>query len=272
MEPCSGLKGTVSIDTWVFLKFIPKNSGLSFQAVKNVVVFHQIFPSLSLMPDLYKIQSSILILRLNTSTFDHVVVLRKSNHNAQSVELGTTGFERLSSILVREFMPGIKRRQFYTLKRQQNFKLIKPIKFIFYCLIRVAIVKCWLYHNFSKTSGHQPLSARRQRGEDDQSPAECPPRCRWCRLGRWYKYNRYDQGGSSTQLEKVKNEKTKTWQEMKLSTALIASVAAIDVKTLMNQNDDDRKVPDRHPLQRLWRLYQFSEEIIQVRIIFKIQN
>ena len=59
---------------------------------------------------------------------------------------------------------------------------------------------------------------------------------------------------------------------MKLSTALIASVAAIDVKTLMNQNDDDRKVPDRHPLQRLWRLYQFSEEIIQVRIIFKIQN
>ena len=59
---------------------------------------------------------------------------------------------------------------------------------------------------------------------------------------------------------------------MKLSTALIASVAAIDVKTLMNQNDDDRKVPDRHPLQRLWRLYQFSEEIIQVRINFKIQN
>jgi len=50
---------------------------------------------------------------------------------------------------------------------------------------------------------------------------------------------------------------------MKLSTALIASVAAIDVKTLVNQNDDDRKVPHRHPLQRLWRLYQFSEEIIQ---------
>lgn len=50
---------------------------------------------------------------------------------------------------------------------------------------------------------------------------------------------------------------------MKLSTAVIASVAAIDVKTLMNQNDDDRKVPHRHPLQRLWRLYQFSEEIIQ---------
>ena len=54
---------------------------------------------------------------------------------------------------------------------------------------------------------------------------------------------------------------------MKLSTALIASVAAIDVKTLVNQNDDDRKVPHRHPLQRLWRLYQFSEEIIQVRIL-----
>lgn len=53
---------------------------------------------------------------------------------------------------------------------------------------------------------------------------------------------------------------------MKLSTGLIASVAAIDVKTLMNQNDDDRKVPSRHPLQRLWRLYQFSEEIIQTHI------
>ena len=53
---------------------------------------------------------------------------------------------------------------------------------------------------------------------------------------------------------------------MKLSTALIVSVAAVDVKTLINQKDDDRKVPDRHPLQRLWRLYQFSEEIIQVRV------
>lgn len=50
---------------------------------------------------------------------------------------------------------------------------------------------------------------------------------------------------------------------MKLSTALIATAAAIDVKTLVSQNDDDRKVPHRHPLQRLWRLYQFSEEIIQ---------
>jgi len=50
---------------------------------------------------------------------------------------------------------------------------------------------------------------------------------------------------------------------MKLSSVLIASIAAADVKTLVNQNDDDRKVPHRHPLQRLWRLYQFSEEIIQ---------
>ena len=54
---------------------------------------------------------------------------------------------------------------------------------------------------------------------------------------------------------------------MKLSTALIATAAAIDVKTLVNQSDDDRKVPHRHPLQRLWRLYQFSEEIIQVRLL-----
>ena len=53
---------------------------------------------------------------------------------------------------------------------------------------------------------------------------------------------------------------------MKLSTALIASVAAIDVKTLVNQNEDDKKVPHRHPLQRLWRLYQFSEEFIMVRL------
>ena len=51
---------------------------------------------------------------------------------------------------------------------------------------------------------------------------------------------------------------------MKLSVSLISAVAAIDVKTLVDQSDDDRKVPHRHPLQRLWRLYQFSEEIIQV--------
>ena len=54
---------------------------------------------------------------------------------------------------------------------------------------------------------------------------------------------------------------------MKLSTALIASVAAVDVNTLISQNDEDKKVPHRNPLQRLWRLYQFSEEIIQVRIL-----
>ena len=53
---------------------------------------------------------------------------------------------------------------------------------------------------------------------------------------------------------------------MKLSTVLIASIAAADVKTLVNQNDADKKVPPRHPLQRLWRLYQFSEEIIQVKL------
>ena len=64
-----------------------------------------------------------------------------------------------------------------------------------------------------------------------------------------------------------KKKKEFNLKKMKLSTALIASVAAIDVKTLVNQNDEDRKVPHRHPLQRLWRLYQFSEEIIQVKII-----
>ena len=57
---------------------------------------------------------------------------------------------------------------------------------------------------------------------------------------------------------------------MKLSTVLIASIAAADVKTLVNQSDDDRKVPHRHPLQRLWRLYQFSEEIIQVRNVVSL--
>merc|ERR1712113_726900 len=73
--------------------------------------------------------------------------------------------------------------------------------------------------------------------------------------------------GINSQLVKLKRERKKkaikNLSKMKLSTALIASVAAIDVKTLVNQSDDDRKVPHRHPLQRLWRLYQFSEEIIQ---------
>ena len=65
---------------------------------------------------------------------------------------------------------------------------------------------------------------------------------------------------------KLENENNYYNLKMKLSTALIASVAAIDVKTLVNQNEDDKKVPHRHPLQRLWRLYQFSEEFIMVRI------
>ena len=33
---------------------------------------------------------------------------------------------------------------------------------------------------------------------------------------------------------------------------------------LAGAKNSDRKVPPRHPLQRLWRLYQFSEEIIQL--------
>ena len=65
---------------------------------------------------------------------------------------------------------------------------------------------------------------------------------------------------------KLENENNYYNLKMKLSTALIASVAAIDVKTLVNQNEDDKKVPHRHPLQRLWRLYQFSEEFIMVRL------
>ena len=53
---------------------------------------------------------------------------------------------------------------------------------------------------------------------------------------------------------------------MKLSSFLLASIASVEgqkVKTLLNRPEEDRKVPHRHPLQRLWRLYQFSEEIIQ---------
>ena len=55
-------------------------------------------------------------------------------------------------------------------------------------------------------------------------------------------------------------------QKMKLSSFLLASIATVEgqkVKTLLNRPEEDRKVPHRHPLQRLWRLYQFSEEIIQ---------
>ena len=44
---------------------------------------------------------------------------------------------------------------------------------------------------------------------------------------------------------------------------LFSSGSAGQVKTLFERPSDDRKVPTRHPLQRLWRLYQFSEEIIQ---------
>ena len=53
---------------------------------------------------------------------------------------------------------------------------------------------------------------------------------------------------------------------MKLSTSIVifgSAVTADKVKTLFGLPDEDRKVPPRHPLQRLWRLYQFSEEIIQ---------
>ena len=56
---------------------------------------------------------------------------------------------------------------------------------------------------------------------------------------------------------------------MKLSStiSILSSVATAasdgKIKTLIDIPDSDRKVPDRHPLQRLWRLYQFSEEIIQ---------
>ena len=50
---------------------------------------------------------------------------------------------------------------------------------------------------------------------------------------------------------------------MKLSILLLSALNAAEVKTLVSRPEEDRKVPHRHPLQRLWRLYQFSEEIIQ---------
>ena len=50
---------------------------------------------------------------------------------------------------------------------------------------------------------------------------------------------------------------------MKLSILLLSGLNAADVKTFVSKPEEDRKVPNRHPLQRLWRLYQFSEEIIQ---------
>jgi len=51
---------------------------------------------------------------------------------------------------------------------------------------------------------------------------------------------------------------------MKLATVLALSVTAQQVGDGDRKigADGDRKVPNRHPLQRLWRLYQFSEEII----------
>jgi len=50
---------------------------------------------------------------------------------------------------------------------------------------------------------------------------------------------------------------------MKLTSSVLFAVAAADVNTLIEQFDGDKKVPHRHPLQRIWRLYQFSEEIVQ---------
>ena len=58
------------------------------------------------------------------------------------------------------------------------------------------------------------------------------------------------------------NQKTK----MKISSLFIlvgVNGGSTQVKTMFERPDEDRKVPERHPLQRLWRLYQFSEEIIQ---------
>jgi len=41
-------------------------------------------------------------------------------------------------------------------------------------------------------------------------------------------------------------------------------ILALSVVAGQKKKNSDRKVPPRHPLQRLWRLYQFSEEIIQL--------
>merc|ERR1712187_579822 len=50
-------------------------------------------------------------------------------------------------------------------------------------------------------------------------------------------------------------------KKMKLSSSILFGVATANITTLFE--NEDKKVPPRHPLQRLWRLYQFSEEIIQ---------
>lgn len=53
---------------------------------------------------------------------------------------------------------------------------------------------------------------------------------------------------------------------MKLKTATLLALTATANNDVTGDRkvggDGDRKVPKRHPLQRLWRLYQFSEEII----------
>jgi len=46
---------------------------------------------------------------------------------------------------------------------------------------------------------------------------------------------------------------------MKINSVTLALVLSVGDA---QPNSGDRKVPKRHPLQRLWRLYQFSEEII----------
>jgi hypothetical protein len=46
---------------------------------------------------------------------------------------------------------------------------------------------------------------------------------------------------------------------MKINSVTLALVLSVGDA---QPNTGDRKVPKRHPLQRLWRLYQFSEEII----------
>merc|ERR1712203_1122285 len=61
-------------------------------------------------------------------------------------------------------------------------------------------------------------------------------------------------------------QRVKQKATMKVSSSIVilgSAVSAGQVKTLIEKPDEDRKVPNRHPLQRLWRLYQFSEEIIQ---------
>ena len=47
------------------------------------------------------------------------------------------------------------------------------------------------------------------------------------------------------------------YRTSKSSLVLSATVVqAAKIKTLIERPEDDRRVPHRHPLQRLWRLYQ----------------